>query len=277
MANQRISEHMGVEPGGYQKSEPSTFLEDDIANVAEAFKQTTLCGSSLEHEELGAWRQMPGGSVHKKPAYCATSEPQKWQPQKWQPQIRQPQKPDADPCRDGSTSGPWYPRSSGDTGYSGGSTSDPGGHTLSPAVEEMVCTASRQHFRSKLRKTQWCRYLQRGCLRGDQCDFAHTLEELKSPPDLSKTAICKLWALGFCPKPQTECPFAHGPNDLRPVRKWTMFQRFAHGRCSRSEDCCYAHWADECRVPNSTVDRLLNDTAETTDTGHWTGLMTMSC
>ena len=34
------------------------------------------------------------------------------------------------------------------------------------------------------------------CKYGDQCNYAHGEEELRSTPDLFKTAVCNLWTQG---------------------------------------------------------------------------------
>jgi len=51
---------------------------------------------------------------------------------------------------------------------------------------------------------------------GNQCSFAHGEEELRSTPDLFKTAICNLWSQNKCTSGE-RCRFAHGFDDLRPA------------------------------------------------------------
>lgn len=54
------------------------------------------------------------------------------------------------------------------------------------------------------------------CKNGENCPFAHGESELRSTPDLFKTAICNLWTQGKCNSGET-CRFAHGYDDLRPA------------------------------------------------------------
>lgn len=72
----------------------------------------------------------------------------------------------------------------------------------------------RDLFRSQFDKTRPCRFFQQGrCRRGADCTFAHGTVE--TPPDLTKTSLCKLWAEGQCKLAAEECPFAHGKDELR--------------------------------------------------------------
>jgi len=59
-------------------------------------------------------------------------------------------------------------------------------------------------------------YLLGNCKYGDKCNFAHGEDELRSTPDLFKTAICNLWTQGKCTAGE-QCRFAHGYEDLRPA------------------------------------------------------------
>ena len=70
------------------------------------------------------------------------------------------------------------------------------------------------------------------CSRGEQCTFAHGESELRSTPDLFKTAICHLWSQGRCVAGD-HCRFAHGDEDKRPAYSYLkhtisylMFQPF---------------------------------------------------
>eukprot|EP01053_Blabericola_migrator_P007502 Blabericola_migrator_1__7501@NODE_382_length_9143_cov_306_926399_g305_i0_p5_GENE_NODE_382_length_9143_cov_306_926399_g305_i0NODE_382_length_9143_cov_306_926399_g305_i0_p5_ORF_typecomplete_len314_score38_61zfCCCH_3/PF15663_5/4_2e10zf_CCCH_4/PF18345_1/3_8e09zf_CCCH_4/PF18345_1/3_8e03zf_CCCH_4/PF18345_1/2_3e03zfCCCH/PF00642_24/4_1e06zfCCCH/PF00642_24/0_065zfCCCH_4/PF18044_1/8_5e07zfCCCH_4/PF18044_1/2_5e03Torus/PF16131_5/0_01Torus/PF16131_5/0_94zfCCCH_2/PF14608_6/0_00029zfCCCH_2/PF14608_6/86_NODE_38 len=65
-------------------------------------------------------------------------------------------------------------------------------------------------------KTRQCRFWLDGrCTRGDECTFAHCGAELREKPNLLKTKICAKWRQGHCFKPQAECSYAHGLEDLR--------------------------------------------------------------
>eukprot|EP00405_Crypthecodinium_cohnii_P011467 CAMPEP_0206431732 /NCGR_PEP_ID=MMETSP0324_2-20121206/7525_1 /ASSEMBLY_ACC=CAM_ASM_000836 /TAXON_ID=2866 /ORGANISM="Crypthecodinium cohnii, Strain Seligo" /LENGTH=217 /DNA_ID=CAMNT_0053897687 /DNA_START=47 /DNA_END=701 /DNA_ORIENTATION=+ len=66
----------------------------------------------------------------------------------------------------------------------------------------------------KFRKTRMCRYLPK-CHKGDECPFAHTEEDLRAPPDLSKTRMCAGYLRNRCTMPASKCRFAHGEAELR--------------------------------------------------------------
>lgn len=65
------------------------------------------------------------------------------------------------------------------------------------------------------RKTKMCKFnILAVCRRGSNCAFAHSVEELEAPPDLSFTKICKtLINTGFCEDPN--CTYAHSKEELR--------------------------------------------------------------
>jgi len=78
---------------------------------------------------------------------------------------------------------------------------------------------SEEELREKpnLVKTKLCEAFLQGCCKyGEQCNFAHGEDELRSTPDLFKTAICNLWSQGKCLAGE-RCRFAHGYDDLRPA------------------------------------------------------------
>lgn len=76
-----------------------------------------------------------------------------------------------------------------------------------------------------LYKTKLCdAFLQGQCTKGEDCHFAHGEEELRSTPDLFKTAICNLWTQGKCTAGET-CRFAHGYEDLRPAPSHHKFKK----------------------------------------------------
>lgn len=76
--------------------------------------------------------------------------------------------------------------------------------------------AWRKQFRTQFKKTKLCRFNAVGqCHYGKECAFAHGLEDLERPPDLTKTALCPRWQEGYCPLPPANCPYAHGPDELR--------------------------------------------------------------
>ena len=49
---------------------------------------------------------------------------------------------------------------------------------------------------------------------GDNCNFAHSELELRSTPNIYKTALCNSFMSGEC-KLGEYCRFAHGETELR--------------------------------------------------------------
>jgi hypothetical protein len=69
-------------------------------------------------------------------------------------------------------------------------------------------------FRNEFVKTRLCCFELMGCCKkGTQCPFAHGSEDLRSCPDLTKTSICHKWTRGCCPLPAERCRYAHGASD----------------------------------------------------------------
>lgn len=99
----------------------------------------------------------------------------------------------------------------------------------------------------QLRKTKLCVYhLQSTCRLGSSCAFAHTLEELQRPPDLRKTRLCRLHAVGGC-RDKT-CQFAHGRGELRATGQFfkrSLCKFYQAGRCRNGARCRFAHGAEE--------------------------------
>lgn len=65
------------------------------------------------------------------------------------------------------------------------------------------------------KKTAICRYYPR-CHLGETCRFAHSPDELRTRPNLTKTRMCAGYCDGRCRLPASKCGFAHGKHDLRP-------------------------------------------------------------
>lgn len=120
-------------------------------------------------------------------------------------------------------------------------------------AEKESLSIPQQRFRAQFRKTQLCRYFRTSeCWNGRQCDFAHGEEELRSPPDLNKTSLCKLWELGKCPLSVRECEFAHGVQDLRATSvyaKTSLCKQHYLGKCSLGDRCRHAHSPSEIQTP----------------------------
>mmetsp|Transcript_33967 Transcript_33967/g.73444 ORF Transcript_33967/g.73444 Transcript_33967/m.73444 type:complete len:273 (-) Transcript_33967:209-1027(-) len=109
-------------------------------------------------------------------------------------------------------------------------------------------TVLEQHL-----KTRICKFWLEGkCLR-DQCLFAHGEEELRAPPDLSRTVLCRQFAkYGFCVR--ENCMFAHesqvvekGDTDTAYKTRLCNFA-FAEGQlCRFGDQCRQAHSVAELR------------------------------
>mmetsp|Transcript_28718 Transcript_28718/g.52860 ORF Transcript_28718/g.52860 Transcript_28718/m.52860 type:complete len:207 (-) Transcript_28718:55-675(-) len=71
-------------------------------------------------------------------------------------------------------------------------------------------------FRAQFWKTELCEFFAGGsCSKGKACNYAHGEEDLRIPPDLAKTSLCKEWQVGACKLPAAECQYAHGQEELR--------------------------------------------------------------
>lgn len=79
-------------------------------------------------------------------------------------------------------------------------------------------TASGGLLRLLCRKTELCRFYQRGaCKRGAACDFAHEEQDVRTKPDLQGTKPCPAMVKGQrCEDPG--CSFAHDTGKLRRLR-----------------------------------------------------------
>mmetsp|Transcript_2829 Transcript_2829/g.2777 ORF Transcript_2829/g.2777 Transcript_2829/m.2777 type:complete len:95 (-) Transcript_2829:6-290(-) len=50
--------------------------------------------------------------------------------------------------------------------------------------------------------------------RAEECQFAHSTEDLKATPGLFKTVLCSWWQKGKCDMGD-KCRFAHGEQELQ--------------------------------------------------------------
>lgn len=65
-------------------------------------------------------------------------------------------------------------------------------------------------------KTQLCPQLPLGtCYKGDHCSYAHSEQELRKKPDLSKTKLCEAFMKGGTCINGDKCMFAHGSYELK--------------------------------------------------------------
>jgi hypothetical protein len=65
-----------------------------------------------------------------------------------------------------------------------------------------------------LNKTKICKFNLAGCCsKGSACTFAHDPDELKAPPDFTRTTLCKFFRQqGWCDN--ADCKFAHSSDEL---------------------------------------------------------------
>eukprot|EP00929_Paragymnodinium_shiwhaense_P119026 TRINITY_DN90913_c0_g1_i1.p1 TRINITY_DN90913_c0_g1~~TRINITY_DN90913_c0_g1_i1.p1 ORF type:complete len:515 (-),score=86.74 TRINITY_DN90913_c0_g1_i1:218-1762(-) len=73
--------------------------------------------------------------------------------------------------------------------------------------------ASRESFR----KSKLCKFFRLGsCTRGEDCNFAHGMDELRALPNFMFTLLCKDFSKAGACKAGNDCKFAHGEKELRP-------------------------------------------------------------
>eukprot|EP00927_Polykrikos_kofoidii_P026486 TRINITY_DN23561_c0_g1_i1.p1 TRINITY_DN23561_c0_g1~~TRINITY_DN23561_c0_g1_i1.p1 ORF type:complete len:729 (-),score=152.64 TRINITY_DN23561_c0_g1_i1:59-2245(-) len=121
-----------------------------------------------------------------------------------------------------------------DTGKSAKST---------PAKENAVAV--------QLTKTKMCAFFERGRCASTNCRYAHSAEELRRPPNLVKTKLCKAFLQNSCHDAEN-CMFAHGEADLKftdGIYKTQMCNFFERGYCKKADRCNHAHGRVELRSP----------------------------
>eukprot|EP00918_Siedleckia_nematoides_P095280 GHVU01209204.1.p1 GENE.GHVU01209204.1~~GHVU01209204.1.p1 ORF type:complete len:241 (+),score=42.04 GHVU01209204.1:295-1017(+) len=75
-------------------------------------------------------------------------------------------------------------------------------------------------------KTELCRYFKQGrCKKGAACAHAHSVDELRPMPDLTKTMMCEFNRGGKCPHPGDQCRFAHAYNERRHTKDTFKYVR----------------------------------------------------
>ncbi|EUD68674.1 hypothetical protein C922_01074 [Plasmodium inui San Antonio 1] len=108
----------------------------------------------------------------------------------------------------------------------------------------------RQHFW----KTKLCPlHMENRCKEGSNCDYAHSIEDLRSIPDLKRTKLCyKLLKGEECFN--KKCNYAHNQEELKSAQnlfayKSSMCKFVANKTCLNGSTCRFAHTIDELRVP----------------------------
>jgi len=95
-------------------------------------------------------------------------------------------------------------------------------------------------------KTRLCKFFIRGkCNRDGQCLFAHGLQELRDPPNLRLTKLCKFRGYGGCRDPR--CTFAHSKAELR--SRGLEDQHAASKLFSDKNGDMLTHFAEDQRFP----------------------------
>lgn len=122
---------------------------------------------------------------------------------------------------------------------------------------------------ARISKTKICIHnLSGNCIRGASCTFAHSIDELREPPNLLKTRFCNSYlATGTCSKGAL-CKFAHGEEELRWTPEFDKTSLCPHlrdppsdgptgrqSRCRVGDACRWAHSNYElrCKPASHTV------------------------
>lgn len=154
-------------------------------------------------------------------------------------------------------------------------------------LEHTIVADRRRAFH----KTQLCRHLASGyCRNGLNCPFAHSEEELRPPPHLSKTMMCPAIKAGeICPRilEGGSCTFAHSRQELRRTAnhyKTNMCRSWLSGNCLKNERCTHAHGEVELLLYRHRALQLgrrdFFDEREAARTGNlstWSGRQTPRC
>ncbi|KAH0477463.1 MAG: hypothetical protein KVP17_001641 [Porospora cf. gigantea B] len=99
-------------------------------------------------------------------------------------------------------------------------------------------------------RTKMCPWFDaKRCFMGDRCNYAHSIEELRPKPDLSKTRLCVKALTGeVCH--DSECRYAHEFHELQATDaffKTKLCKFWQTGFCPSGVACRHAHGEEELR------------------------------
>jgi len=104
-------------------------------------------------------------------------------------------------------------------------------------------------------KTKMCPWFPNRCRLGDECNWAHSKDELRSRIDLTGTRLCAaLFKKGWCTDPN--CRYAHSREELRhtsDIYKTSMCVFWMKGSCVAGANCRYAHGDSEIRCKRGSL------------------------
>jgi len=121
-------------------------------------------------------------------------------------------------------------------------------------INQMLRPMKKAVVRAKtvqqLFKTELCKFFTSGrCELGNECPYAHGVDDVRRKPDLTQTSMCKvLLKTGNC-KDDT-CRFAHTDEEVRFTSgfyKIKMCGFVKSGKCKHGETCRFAHSHAELR------------------------------
>jgi len=119
--------------------------------------------------------------------------------------------------------------------------------TAEPVLNKPEDDPESTLFRAQFQKTIICKFNAGGrCRNGTSCSFAHSAEELRSAPDLTKTSLCEVFMKGEKCKAGSECPFAHGHRELRMT---PMFQAKLKRKPVKGQSRNKGHAGLDCEIP----------------------------
>ncbi|CAD7963374.1 unnamed protein product [Amoebophrya sp. A120] len=123
-----------------------------------------------------------------------------------------------------------------------------GGGLLMPSSKQATTSTKRQKANTELYKTQMCFYHLNGeCRWGESCHHAHSYDELRPKPDLTRTAMCPdLLKWDRCDNPY--CTYAHLKSELQSTKAFMKTKMCNNPeKCSYGANCRYAHSEAELR------------------------------